>query len=59
MRFLAMYYEASGRKSKAEEIYLEILEQAPEDTHTLKRLISLHRFGDMPNDAIALLNKYI
>lgn len=59
MRFLAMYYEAQGRKAKAEEIYLEILEQTPEDSSTLKRLISLHRYGDLPNDAITLLNKYI
>jgi len=59
MRFLAMYYEASGKKEKAQEIYLEILEQSPDDAATFKRLVSLHRYNDLPNDAIAMLNKYI
>ena len=59
MRFLAMYYEAAGSIFKAQEIYLEILESTPEDSATMKRLISLFRHNDMPNDAISMLNKYL
>lgn len=59
MRFLGMYYEAAGSIFKAQEIYLEILESTPEDSMTLKRLISLCRHNDMQNDAIAMLNKYL
>jgi tetratricopeptide (TPR) repeat protein len=59
MRLLAMYYEGSGTIFKAQEIYLEILESCPEDCTTMKRLISLYRNNDMPNDAISMLNKYL
>ena len=59
LRLLAMLYEAQGNTFKAQEIYLEILEGHPDDTQTLKRLISLYRYNDMVNDAIAMLNKYL
>ena len=59
MRFLAMYYEGAANTFKAQEIYLEILENTPEDCSTMKRLISLYRNNDMPNDAISMLNKYL
>ena len=59
MRFLAMYYEAAGTIFKAQEIYLEILETTPEDSATMKRLISLCRHNDMTNEAIGMLNKYL
>jgi tetratricopeptide (TPR) repeat protein len=59
MRFLAMYYEGAANTFKAQEIYLEILEGCPEDCSTMKRLISLYRNNDMPNDAISMLNKYL
>jgi tetratricopeptide (TPR) repeat protein len=54
-----MYYEAAANTFKAQEIYLEILESTPEDCATMKRLISLYRNNDMPNDAISMLNKYL
>ena len=59
MRFLAMYYEASGNTFKAQEIYLEIIESTPEDNQTMKRLISLYKNNDLVNDAISMLNKYL
>ena len=59
MRFLGMYYESTSNTFKAQEIYLEILESTPEDMATMKRLISLYRNNDMPNDAITMLNKYL
>ena len=59
MRFLAMYHEASSNTFKAQEIYLEILESTPEDSATMKRLISLYRYNDMANEAIGMLNKYL
>lgn len=59
MRLLAMFYEASNNTFKAQELYLEIIEKTPEDTMTMKRLISLYKNNDMPNDAIAMLNKYL
>jgi len=54
-----MFHEASGNALKAQEIYTEILEGTPEDCSTLKRLISFYRNNEMPNDAIAMLNKYL
>jgi len=59
MRLLAMFYEAQNNTFKAQELYLEILEQTPEDAQTLKRLISLYKNNDLMNDAIAMLNKYL
>lgn len=44
---------------KAQEIYQELLESCPNDTHTVKRLVSLFRHNDMVNDAIFVLNKYL
>jgi tetratricopeptide (TPR) repeat protein len=59
MRFLAMFYEAKNNTFRAQELYLEILEGTPEDSFTMKRLISLYRNNDLVNDAISMLNKYI
>ena len=59
MRLLAMFYEAQNNTFKAQELYLEIIEKTPEDSQTMKRLISLYKNNDMPNDAIAMLNKYL
>jgi len=59
MRFLAMFYEAKGDIFRAQELYLEILEGTPEDSFTMKRLISLYRNNDSVNDAISMCNKYI
>jgi tetratricopeptide (TPR) repeat protein len=59
MRLLAMFYEAQGNTFKAQEIYLEILEGTPEDSCTMKRLISLYKNNDLLNDAISMLNKYL
>ena len=54
-----MFYEANGNTFKAQELYLEILEGAPQDVVTMKRLISLYRYNDMQNEAITMLNKYL
>ena len=54
-----MYYEGAANTFKAQEIYLEILENTPEDCSTMNRLISLYRNNDMPNDAVSMLNKYL
>lgn len=54
-----MFYEAHNNTFKAQELYLEILEGTPEDSATMKRLISLYKNNDMVNDAIAMLNKYL
>ena len=59
MRFLAMFYESSLNTFKAQELYLEILETTPEDSLTMKRLISLYKNNDLVNDAISMLNKYL
>ena len=54
-----MWYEAQGSSLKAQEIYRELLETCPQDSLTVKRLISLFRNNDMQNDAIFVLNKYL
>lgn len=59
MRLLAMFYEAHNNTFKAQELYLEILEGTPDDSATMKRLISLYMNNDLVNDAIAMLNKYL
>jgi ER membrane protein complex subunit 2 len=59
MRLLGMFYEAQNNTFKAQELYLEILEGTPEDNFTMKRLISLYRNNDLPNDAISMINKYL
>ena len=59
MRLLGMWYEAQGSSLRAQEIYRELLETCPQDSLTVKRLISLFRNNDMQNDAIFVLNKYL
>ena len=54
-----MFYEASNNTFKAQELYLELLENTPDDSTTMKRLISLYKNNDMVNDAIAMLNKFL
>ena len=59
MSLLGMWYEAQGSSLRAQEIYQELLETCPQDSLTVKRLISLFRNNDMQNDAIFVLNKYL
>ena len=54
-----MLFEARLQADKAIELYLEILEQNPADSQTLKRVISIYRDNDLLPDAISLLNKYL
>lgn len=59
MRYLGMLHESLNDTMRAQEIYLEILERTPEDSFTVKRLVSFYRNNDMVAEAIALLNKYL
>lgn len=54
-----MFFESSNNIFKAQELYLELLENTPDDAITMKRLISLYKNNDMLNDAIAMMNKYL
>lgn len=47
MRMLAMFYEAKGEYMKAQEIYLDMIEQNPADQITVKRLVTFFRDVDM------------
>eukprot|EP00352_Strombidinopsis_acuminata_P006821 CAMPEP_0176367884 /NCGR_PEP_ID=MMETSP0126-20121128/22210_1 /TAXON_ID=141414 ORGANISM="Strombidinopsis acuminatum, Strain SPMC142" /NCGR_SAMPLE_ID=MMETSP0126 /ASSEMBLY_ACC=CAM_ASM_000229 /LENGTH=85 /DNA_ID=CAMNT_0017725919 /DNA_START=253 /DNA_END=510 /DNA_ORIENTATION=- len=47
MRMLAMFYEAKSEYMKAQEIYLDMIEQNPADQITVKRLVTFFRDVDM------------
>ena len=60
MRLLGMYHEAIGQGSKAQEIYLELIQSNPSDSATVKRLVALWRdMGGFLKNSIELLNKYL
>ena len=59
MRLLGMYYEAQYEIVRAQEIYIEMLRDNPNDTQTLKRLIAVYRDNDMMTEAIGVINKFL
>lgn len=59
MRMLGMFYESQSEIVKAQEIYLDMMENDPSDSQTVKRLVCLFRDMDMLSSAIKVLNKYI
>lgn len=59
MRLLAIFHEAKGELDKAQNILLDLIEQNPKDTQSIKRLVALYRDMNWNNEAIAVLNKYI
>jgi hypothetical protein len=40
---LAIFHESVGDIEKAQEIYLDMIEQNPDDKQSVKRLVSLFR----------------
>lgn len=58
-RLLGSYHEAIGDPVKAQEIYLEMIEENPDDKQTVKRLVCLFRDMDMLGQAIAVLTKFV
>ena len=56
MRMLAVFYESVGDIVKAQEIYLDMIEQNPEDQQSIKRLVCLFRDQEMYPSAIKVLN---
>lgn len=59
MRMLAIFYEAKGEHMKAQEIYLDMIEQNPADSITMKRYVSLFRDQNLVSEAVRILNKYL
>ena len=52
MRMLAMFYECQGELVKAQEILIDLIQEDPNDSQTLKRLIALYRDMEMETQAI-------
>ena len=44
---------------KAQEIYLDMIDQNPADQITVKRLVSFFRDNDLTQQAVIILNKYL
>ena len=59
MRMLAMFHEAAQDVEKAREIYNELISNNPNDSQSVKRLVTLDRDRGRLNEAIVLLNKYL
>jgi len=59
MRFLGIFYEAQGQVIKAQEIYLDLIDQNPSDGQSIKRLVCLFRDMEMLSSALTVLNKYV
>ena len=59
MRMLGVFYECVGEVVKAQDIYLDMIEQNPEDKQSIKRLVCLFRDQEMYSSAIKVLNQYI
>jgi hypothetical protein len=47
MRMLGVYHEAKGEPAKAQEIYLDMIDENPADQQTVKRLVALFRDMEM------------
>ena len=56
---LAMFHEAAQDVEKAREIYNELISNNPNDSQSVKRLVTLDRDRGRLNEAIVLLNKYL
>jgi tetratricopeptide (TPR) repeat protein len=59
MRMLGILNEAEGKLVKAQNIYIDLIEQNPSDGQTIKRLVCLFRDTDMLASALNVLNKYV
>lgn len=58
-RLKGMYFEAAGHPARAEEVYKEILSEAPNNEAVAKRLISLEKTKGNITGAIDGLKKYL
>mmetsp|Transcript_24662 Transcript_24662/g.18674 ORF Transcript_24662/g.18674 Transcript_24662/m.18674 type:complete len:87 (+) Transcript_24662:186-446(+) len=47
MRLLGMLYESQTDIIKAQDVYLELLQQHPSDSQTVKRLVAIYRDTDL------------
>lgn len=47
-----MFYECQGELVKAQEILIDLIQEDPNDSQTLKRLIALYRDMEMETQAI-------